>query len=925
MKRISLLLFSLKFICFSYSQNSISSKKLIIDSTAINNWVNLTSPNISKDGRYLFYTVNNHPIGKSTVVIQSTDKMWVKELVDVSAPFFSGDSKKIVYRHGDSLFFLTLGTGNVTVKVNIKSFEKPQFGQGKWLAYTVKDPENILVLLNLFTGQEEQFKSVVKYWFDPQGNKLLINTNSSDGKVIKNSLQLLDLLHAKKITIWNEKNYPSILSDVIRCCFSDDGSSLAFIAQKKDAIRSNCALWHFKVSMDEAIRITEKNLLSKQDQQLSSRGLKFSKNGDWLYYQQEQITATNFIKDKATSINVDIWSYKDSVIQPEQSKELVPQKSQFAINLHNYEGIQITKGEEEIIRAENNYLIIRANEANIKYWWDTGYYSFYLYNLSTGSRKILTKSDINAGNKFLFSPRGKYLAYYDQESNRYMSYDLSNDQSYFISNGISNELTNEYSSSEGQKYPVGMAAWLSDETGILIYDNYDVWLLQSEGKRKPINITNGYGNSHRIKFRLVLQPNEERKGVLKSEPLLLSAFNVTNKENGFYKKIMTKKGNPELLTSGSYYYYIVESQIPAGLPGVGTIKPKKADNANVWIIGRMKSNEAPNYFVTNDFKKFNQLSNIQPHLNYNWLSTELISWQQFDGTYSQGILYKPEDFDSTKKYPIIFEYYEQRSYALNAYLYPEYSETSINIPWFVSRGYLVFRPDIYYSTANLTGKVYGDYAYNSVVSAAKFLSNFPWVDSSKMAINGHSFGGGETNQILILTNIFAAAAESAGVSDLVSSYLDGTFHDRQIAYELSQGRIGNNLWESQELYLKNSPVLKANKITTPMLIMHNKNDHAVPWSQGVQLYMALRRLRKRVWMLQYDEGGHGVTGKDAIDYTIRLTQFFDHYLKGLPAPKWMTVGISAPLKGVETGYDLDSNGNCGKDCKVCKKMGVKIN
>jgi hypothetical protein len=71
-------------------------------------------------------------------------------------------------------------------------------------------------------------------------------------------------------------------------------------------------------------------------------------------------------------------------------------------------------------------------------------------------------------------------------------------------------------------------------------------------------------------------------------------------------------------------------------------------------------------------------------------------------------------------------------------------------------------------------------------------------------------------------------------------------------------------------------------------------------------------------MLQYDDGGHSVKGKDAVDFTIRLTQFFDHYLKGAPPPKWMTVGIPARLKGIETGYELDPNGSCGKDCKICK-------
>ncbi len=78
--------------------------------------------------------------------------------------------------------------------------------------------------------------------------------------------------------------------------------------------------------------------------------------------------------------------------------------------------------------------------------------------------------------------------------------------------------------------------------------------------------------------------------------------------------------------------------------------------------------------------------------------------------------------------------------------------------------------------------------------------------------------------------------------------------------------------------------------------------------QSVEFFTGLRRLEKPVWMLQYDEGGHGVSGKDAVDWTIRMTQFFDYYLKGAAPPKWMTEGIPAKLKGIETGYELDNSG-----------------
>jgi hypothetical protein len=144
-----------------------------------------------------------------------------------------------------------------------------------------------------------------------------------------------------------------------------------------------------------------------------------------------------------------------------------------------------------------------------------------------------------------------------------------------------------------------------------------------------------------------------------------------------------------------------------------------------------------------------------------------------------------------------------------------------------------------------------------------------------------------------------------------------------------QHRMAGTMWDNQQGYIENSPIFKADKVTTPLLIRHNKGDQAVPWGQAVEFFIALRRLDKPVWMLQYDAGGHGnVLEKDKMDYTIRLTQYFNHFLKGAPTPKWMTQGIPATMKGIENGFSLDPAANCGtkeKPCKVCKKWNEKWN
>src|SRR5581483_185656 len=275
----------------------------------------------------------------------------------------------------------------------------------------------------------------------------------------------------------------------------------------------------------------------------------------------------------------------------------------------------------------------------------------------------------------------------------------------------------------------------------------------------------------------------------------------------------------------------------------------------------------------------------------------------------EGILYRPEDFDPARRYPIIFYYYERMSDGLHNYLMPGFCEGKMNIPWFVSRGYLVFCPDIYYIRGDPGAGI-----YDCVVSAAKMMGERPWVDRHRMGIQGHSFGGYETNYLVTSTNSFAAAASAAGVTDLISMSGDAGFATNAGQYVVEFGlfRMKVPLWKDPAAYISNSPVFQADKVVTPLLIMQNKGDDAVPWGQGVEFFTALRRLGKPVWMLQYDHQGHRLYGRSVIDYTIRLTQFFDHYLKGGPEPRWMSAGVPARWKGIDDGLELMGDGSPNK-------------
>jgi len=368
---------------------------------------------------------------------------------------------------------------------------------------------------------------------------------------------------------------------------------------------------------------------------------------------------------------------------------------------------------------------------------------------------------------------------------------------------------------------------------------------------------------------------------------LLTGQRQSAKQTGFFSLTLTDQKLSQLFM-GDYIWSATGDETLSRTDlsrGTYVTIPLKAKDSNTYLLQRMTATEYPNILVTRNFKAFQPLTELAPQKTYNWNTNEVVHWSSFDGTPHVGILYKPENFDPAKKYPVIFYYYEKMSSAFNLFLTPELSNGTLPVALMVSRGYLVFVPDIHYVIG-----APGQSAYNSVVSAAKCLAKYKYVDSKKLGLQGHSFGGYETNYLITQTPIFAAAAESAGVSDVISEYgtAEVSAFNQHNYYESRQGRIGSSLWKKPSLYIKNSPVFYADKVTTPLLMMHNKKDVSVSWSQAVEWFTALQSLGKKVWLLQYEGEGHGIEQKkNQLDYTTRLEQFFDHYLKGEPAPDWM--------------------------------------
>jgi dienelactone hydrolase len=594
---------------------------------------------------------------------------------------------------------------------------------------------------------------------------------------------------------------------------------------------------------------------------------------------------------KVVEQGVNVWSYKDVKLQSQQLKE-------------------INESSERNFPVVNDYtLLVSSDGADNEWNWNaTSFKKVYLVSLKDGKKTIINnavKGPFSLTDFYTFSPGGKFVVYYDAAKRNYFSYEIATGVKRNLTSSIKTTWTTYIKRDVPMApyMPIGYAGAIENSESILVYDQYDLFQLDPLGKLNPINLTNGYGQLKNIELRCAL----DKKLFQRNEAIILSGFNRVTKDEGFYKMRLNERTDPELLSSGPYIY---KGTWEADEGYVAS--PVKAKDAEIYVVRRVCAEESENYFWTTDFKTFNRITDIHPEKEFNWLTTELITWKLPDGFSSQGVLYKPENFDPSKKYPVIFYYYENSTEALHYFISPECTRGPLNIPYYVSNGYLVFTPDMHYKIGHP-----GQSVVNTVVSAANYLSKLPYVDSKHMGLQGHSRGGWETDFIVTHTTIFAAAMASSALTDYVSLYngvrLLANGMGRQGSFEKGYQRIGGTLWEYPNLFIENSPVFFADKVATPLLMMANKEDNDIAFEQGVEFFSALRRLGKRAWMLQYDGQGHLANSKKASeDLEIRMKQFFDHYLKDSACPRWMLYGVPATEKGnpdaLQLVYEKDNNG-----------------
>lgn len=540
--------------------------------------------------------------------------------------------------------------------------------------------------------------------------------------------------------------------------------------------------------------------------------------------------------------------------------------------------------------AEGDYALSTDTDAYVldNMWAAASRADISLVSLQDGSRRPLAEGISGYASP---APYGRYAAWFNTQDGNWYSWNLATGERINLTGATGVNFWDEEDDHPIPGYtPAGRAVWAGEDEAVLINDRYDIWKFSPDGKKAEC-LTRGAGRRDRVQYRVVQLGTPNNPYLyqnLNTLPLkgriTLSAFDEQDKRNGYATVDIARPAEPQGFLRENSFSLVT-----------------KAENADVIAYLKGDFRHPMDLYVTRDgWQDETKLTAINPQqADYRWGDVRLVHWNAYDGTPLDGLLYTPDGLDESGKYPMMIYFYEKNSETRYNYIAPAPSRSIINIPFYVSRGYVVFVPDIVYKDGHP-----GESAYNCICAGAEAMcSQFGFIDKDRMAIQGQSWGGYQTAYLVTRTDMFAAAGAGAPVGNMTSAYGGIRWESgssRIGQYEHGQSRIGKTLWDegALDLYIENSPVFHAPNVTTPVLIMHNDADGAVPWYQGIEFFMGLRRLGKPAWLLEYNDEAHNlVQRRNCKDLSIRLQQFFDHYLQGAPEPVWMQSGIPFARKG----------------------------
>ncbi len=861
-------------------------------------WRNITGTSISDDGNWITYGYHG---------VNRDDTLYVKNIISGkeyeiprgSSPILSDNGKFAAYRlllpyaQAEKLRkdkkpvpvkaeLLDLETGDKYQVNNIASF---RFAKGSrffaikktGLTKGAKHRGTDLLIRDLENKTNELIGSVAEFAFNKPGTLLAYTVDAADST--GNGLYLINLETGARRPLDNDRKIYE------RLTWDKEGTSLAVLKgtkNNKKMQKDNILLVFSDLESGDTVPVIydpkvegefpEGMVISEKSR------LTFSEDLTKIFLGiKEQDNAIKKSKDPVA--NVDVFHWKDPQIQTVQEKRarfemnrtytsafILDQKKLVRLTDKTMRDIQITKDGKWGIGSDNRKYISD---------WKERQSDLYLVNTQSGEREMIIEGQKRT---LGLSPDSRHFLYWKDGHIRV--YKIADNKHMNLTQNSPVSFVNAEYDRPGTKPPYGVAGWTKDRKNVLLYHKYDIWLQSLDGG-SAVNLTDGKGESDQIRFRYVKTSPPEELFIDLSGPVLLSAYGDWTKKEGFYR--LSKGSLEQLIFTDKHFGRI-----------------RKAKKADMLLYTVETYRDFPDYFVSDiSFTEPRRVTEAIPFQSqYKWGYRILFEFQNKNGVRLQGTLAIPDDYKEGSRLPMIINFYDKKSQEMHYYYSPQYliSYRSGNIGpvsefgAFNSNGYLVMQLDVHFNT----GTTHDD-MLDCVTAATRKVIEMGYADPDRIALCGGSFSGGGSAFIATKSDMFACIASRAAPINLAGEFnilFSGSGQNNHSYDIYGQGRYGTSPFDDFELYRSQSPITHVENMNTPLLYLHGKKDGSVEYLQGMEFYNALRFLGKPVIFLSYPEEGHNLKKlENQIDFTKRLRDFFDHYLKGKPAPDWMINGV----------------------------------
>ncbi|WP_173497066.1 prolyl oligopeptidase family serine peptidase [Shewanella sp. ISTPL2] len=852
-----------------------------------------SDPLVNHDGRYVAVVVKPSLLTretsdakakkklKSDMVLLDTQTGTQTRFERVKEFVFSDDGKQLVIwfeadeeskKDAEPKTTEKLAEAGTQSPANIDKPKVDKFDQGRRFTLLSLEDQTKRIDVEQVTG----------YVFDKASRRLALAVNDITNK--QHQLQLVDLNTHKKTVAFDS---PS--QQIGALALAKNGRWLAF-TQGKDSELPYGRSYQLSLVDLQSGKISK--IPESPEWKLNRyTSLSFSLDSERLFFGRvpevsQQLSLQKITEEKDlfdTNIvtgqrGLKVWHGDDPRIKPNEIKQYEDeQKRTYLAVLHLGSNNVVQLGDKtvpDVTISQHKRFMLASSDLPYRKMatWAGFYQDYYLVDINTGSKvPFLTQQPSDA--EPTLSGNGKYVAYY-QQGNVYL-YDIAQDRRTNLTKSLKVSFADEDHDYPSSAPGYGFGPWLKNDAGFLVYDKYDVWQFNTESKA-GFALTAGKGRTQKIQYRLegLVDNPDEPTELTYNATMLLHGYSDKTKADGFYQATLGEAGVKTLM-QGEYKLTVLG----------------RSKDADTIVFSKERFDVFPDLYTASYSAPQNAVKQTdldKQRQAFNWSQSELVHWTNGDGKPLDGVLIKPTNYQAGKRYPVLVYYYRFMTDRLHAFPQMNINHRP-NFAWYINNGYAVFLPDIRFEIGYP-----GASSVQALTSGVQKLIEIGIADPDAIGLQGHSWSGYQTAFAITQTKMFKAAVAGAPVSNMTSAYSGirhGTGIARQFQYETGQSRIGASLFAAPQKYIENSPVFYADRIQTPLMIMFGDKDDAVPWEQGVEMYLAMRRAGKEVVFLQYeDEPHHLKKYPNKLDYSIRMMQYFDHYLKGKPAPEWLSKG-----------------------------------